>query len=437
MKKILLILLLILLWVFWPKGNSDHQNTPNVLSKQAADVNKNLKTNTHTKPKNRPKRLNEEPEFVTVQDSMSDKELSYLDIYRMTRLWAQCHQVIYDYQNQPNYDPVARLNLTLSQQHPEQFVQATAPQSKAIQQHANQCIDLLHRLESLNLPHSNITEKQGMDKHNRLKAQLNAYLLAATPKSNKEKAIASVVNLKPEWQQRFQNVLDASKGDETKNAQEIAVIREQLQALRIRRSEINQLIQSTEDQTALKKEYAQTFAEEAVLKETLSSLRLVDPETRTAAIDEFNLVNNQMFNFLNSKDADVFYEAQMTLEQTNRIQYIGHYPYRNIGKGQLKEPFIEYVSPGDVVLQLTGITDVQLFALVINNATQLYLCELGANCGPNSQWIKYHCFDNPALPAAASCDLDLLTFYRDHWMNENQWADVQLLLEIMRGLYEN
>ncbi len=85
---------------------------------------------------------------------------------------------------------------------------------------------------------------------------------------------------------------------------------------------------------------------------------------------------------------------------------------------------------------MTSISDVELFALVIQPATQLYHCELGADCGPKSQWVKAHCIDSYALMAAASCQMDLVSFYRDVWMNENQWDDVQAILTIIRGLYE-
>ncbi len=434
---LLLILLVVLLWLFFTQLNSKTEDSkPNVVSFQPDSIMPETKTTSPLLPNNQTVSVID-ASVATSQNENQHKKLTYLEIYRMTRLWAQCENVVYAVQDNPNHDPVARLEQNLRRRTPEQNIYPSNQQIKAITQHTSQCINLLHQVESLDLTEPHIIDDKNKSKYDQLTAKLNDYLLEAKPNTAKELAISKVINLKPIWQQLYQSVLAVSKGDETQNANQIATINQQLKALRARRSEINQLLQTTEDKKELQEEYIQSYLEEQSLKAELSRLRLVDPTIRAQTIAEFNTVNNQIFEFLYAQDADVFYEAQMTLEMVTRINYIGHFPYRNIGKGQLKEPFIEYVSPGDVVLQMSGISDVELFGLVIQPATQLYLCELGADCGPNSQWIKYYCFKNYALLAAESCGMDLLPFYRDYWMSENQWQDVQMVLDIMRSLYQN
>lgn len=125
----------------------------------------------------------------------------------------------------------------------------------------------------------------------------------------------------------------------------------------------------------------------------------------------------------------------MTLEKNDQIRYFGHAPYKDIGRFRVKMPFVEYVSPGDVVMQVLDLYDVEPFRLVIQYATQLYHCELGADCGPNSVWVMYHCFQSYNQIDASSCDLDLPTYLQQHRLSENHWQDVMWVLETLRGLY--
>ena len=99
-------------------------------------------------------------------------------------------------------------------------------------------------------------------------------------------------------------------------------------------------------------------------------------------------------------------------------------------------PFYEYVPPEDVLLQALGLNDPTWLRSQIPYAIQLYACELGADCGPDSEWIKNHCFNGYMNLNPASCDLDLPTFYQQHLLSPNQWHDVQFILSTIRGLYE-
>ena len=160
-------------------------------------------------------------------------------------------------------------------------------------------------------------------------------------------------------------------------------------------------------------------------------------KAREAAIIAFEAVNELLFAQLRTKDPDVFFETQSALEMLqHNINYFGHMPYKNIGQNRLKAPFIEYVSPGDVIQSVFGVSDAELFGSVINPAMKLYHCELGGDCTPEGEWNPHICHLGYGSFQEAACEYDLANFYQNHFLSPNQWQDVQSVLQVIRSLYE-
>lgn len=360
-------------------------------------------------------------------------ELTYMDVYRMKRLYWLCKDAIYAASQDENYNPVVRFETMAAHLIKDQPTWPTNKQVQAIQRHAIKCDALMSQVNAIDLPQLD-QNNNGFSLYIDPQEKINRLLSLMQPDSIKAKNIADVLKLVDIWNQHYLKVLELSKGDETHNASEIEVIKAQIQALRNQQQELSEQINNDPEASS---QYALTWQEINQLEGKVIELKLIDPEARNTAITTFEIFNSQLFEKLRSADPDVFFEAQMALEKNTHSGNIrfGYKPYKDIGKGQLKMPFIEYVSPGDVIKNIAGLNDNQLFGLVINYATQLYHCELGADCGPESQWIGNYCISVTSYMNPVSCDLDLPTFYQQHLLSENQWHDVQNTLAIIRGVY--
>ncbi len=440
MNRVLLLLLLaaMFLWLLWPRPSTriDSKN-PNVVS-LIEDTPSKQKKGSNNKEKTQTESVII-PEVVLSEDPMLTKasdELSYVDVYRMKRMYEMCDDAIYAAQEDENYDPVARFESMANHFIKDHPTWPTNKQVEAIQRHAIICEALLYQIKSLDLP-QNKTNHDNPFSYIELREKIDQALSIMKPDSVKAQNIADTLKLIEIWNQHYDQVLQLSIGDETQNASEIEAIKAQIEQIRTEQQEISSQMQQQFNDAELSKQYAQTWQEIRQLERKITELRLIDPAARNQSIASFEAVNNQLFEKLTSSDPDVFYEAQMALEKnTNKEIYnFGHQPYKDIGKGRYKMPFIEYVSPGDVIKNITGQSDNQVFALIINYATQLYHCELGADCGADSEWVSFYCIKPTTNMNPDGCDLDLPTFYQQHLLNQNHWQDVQSTLDVLRGMY--
>ncbi|MEZ5472755.1 MAG: hypothetical protein R3E90_13370 [Marinicella sp.] len=420
--------------------NSNKNTKANTISLQISENNslKNPVKNIQKVPETH---VAVEPEVsVTIHQSttqQSSDELSYLDVYRMSRKFEPCQNVLYRLVEDDAIDAVTEFENRikhLKDLHPEW---PTPAQISAVMEHANQCQQLLNKVKSIDLPEAVVKEGVKLANLYEIKQQLEQYLLTLKPKTIKEQAIADVLNLIVIWREHYQHVLDASKGDETLNQTQIENIQQQINALNQERQELSTEYQNNQD-AEVREHMVEIWLAVENLKEQIVALKVVDPEIRKQVIFDFEVATEMLFASLRSSDPDVFYEAQRALElNRHNVRNFGYLPYKNHSNKDLKEPFVEYVSPGEVVKNLIGIQDDEMFGLVINYATQLYHCELGADCGPGGEWIPYFCHLGYDQLSADACNLDLPTFLRDHYLNSNQWQDVQFVLDLLRSLYAN
>lgn len=441
MNRILLLLLLFatwVLWLLWPSLSTEiDAHKPNVVS-LIEDTPSTPKEASNKKAKSQSETVII-PEVVLSEDPMLTKtndQLTYVDVYRMKRMYKTCDDAIYAVQENQNYDPVARFENMANHFIKDHPTWPTNKQVEAIQRHAIICEALLYQIKSLDLPQIK-TDHDNPFSYIELREKLDQALSTMKPDSVKAQNIADTLNLVKIWNQHYEQVLQLSIGDETQNASEIEAIKAQIEQVRIEQKNLSDQMQQQLNDAELSKQYALTWQKIRQLEHQITELKLIDPAARNESIALFETINNQLFEKLGSPDPDVFYEAQMALEKnSNKESYnFGHQPYKDIGKGRSKMPFIEYVSPGDVIKNMAGLSDNQVFALIINYATQLYLCELGADCGADSEWVSFYCIKPTTNMNPDSCDLDLPTFYQQHLLNQNHWQDVQNTLDMLRGMY--
>ncbi|WP_223789956.1 hypothetical protein [Marinicella meishanensis] len=441
-----LLLLLLLLWWLWPRdkgtdgaSTADPMSAPNVVSRQ------DQPNTSPTQESNRPTHTSSQsngPKTTVVtgaQTAAADEPsaLTYLDVYRKTRLFNRCRQTIYRFLRDANHDPLNELQNKLNRLTPANQIspQPTAKQTAAVISHHEQCARLLAEIDRLESAVKENDSPHVDDLFKQKREALQMWLAQTRPKTAKEQAIAETLRLKQAWNNHFDALIQVSIGDDSQHPEAIAALNEQAAQVQAQMDDILEQMRQTEDKELLQDQLGDLSQQYNEIQAEINELNWVDPDKRAQHLAFFDAFSDQLYDQLSSRDPDVFFETQMALEKTNRTQYFGHSPYKDIGKYRAKMPLIEYVSPGDVVMQALEMTDPDVFRLVIQHATQLYHCELGADCGPDSEWIEYYCFASYDEIDAISCDLDLTTYLRQHRLNDNQWQDVNWVLDMLRSLY--
>ncbi|MCX7552329.1 hypothetical protein OS175_00435 [Marinicella sp. S1101] len=373
----------------------------------------------------------DEADVVTAKE----RALTYLDVYRMWRKFSGCQEFLYRLLEEEQFDPVAAFSARIRAEQKATNPQwPSAIQIKAVVEHAASCQYLLRQMQALNL-----YQKSDDDSLNptyiQLRDRLRQYLSEMTPKSPKEMAIADALSLAAAWQNAFDAVLEASKGDDTEQPPEVMELEAQVASLEQERRGLMAIDRAMRSQQESDRIH-EIWIEVRGLKQQIIQGKKVNLIQRNQAIAAFELINAQMFLKLRSQDPDVFFEVQTALEISQQNLYaFGYSPYKNIGKNKVALPFIEYVSPGEVIKNVIGIQDNQIFARVINHATKIYHCELGADCGPAGQWSPMYCHLGYSFFHEAACQADLVSFYQDAYMSENQWQDVQYVVNVLRQTY--
>ncbi len=372
---------------------------------------------------------------VSAFESNSPSSLSYMTLYRWSRTWRTCKN-IKDYQQQDQWFDASQYLISKMQQNGTLTPNLpTSTQIEALQSHASECLEIQSKLAKIDIPPSNqilgpvLSEPFHTTKH---VMQLLRTYKTTTEKGSKLK---QVIDLSHQWVQLFQAVIEVSKGNESTNEVHIEIIIDELKQLRMKQAMMHSKVSSAENKEQHMSDYMALYMSIEKNKKDLQDLMVIDEAERSQALADFSVINKQLFEFLQSPDPDIFYEAHVTLEQNNTLSYFNFSPHKNLGMRALKRPFIEYVFPEQIIMDTLGLNNPDWFNHLIPYAMQMYLCELGADCGIDSEWGKYHCFQSYTGFNTTSCELDLLSFYQDQLLSPNQHEDVQTVLSAVRDLY--
>ncbi len=391
----------VILLIFWWFIESADQkpllnSNPNLITQQEKSTTTAIPDNKITAAE----KNNQHPSFkaeIATPQTKTQNDYSYLQLYRMHRQWQPCADVIYSIEHPDQaYQPINQLRQKINSHHKEQLTWPTSAQVESVQRHQVRCTALIEKLSAMDLP--SLTTQYNLSMHSYLGAQLIKRLHKTQVVTEKEQAIAKVLALIPDWQAAHHAVIQASNQSPSNN-------------------------QTTDD-------YLESMLgvtpDQSITKNSI----------RTQAISKFSEINGLLYQELHSSDPDVFYETQMALEQSTGMASFGYFTFKNIGQIKSKDPFIEYVSPGEMLMQMADLHDGDWFGLVIQHATLLYWCELGGDCGPESQLIGLYCHAGLLELDPVSCDLNYPSFLQRHYLNGNQWDDVQYILSLIKELYE-
>jgi len=155
-------------------------------------------------------------------------------------------------------------------------------------------------------------------------------------------------------------------------------------------------------------------------------------------IGDFVQYANDVKAVLNTPYPDSFEMALKLLEfRTGHDAFI--YDVSKLRSYKIDHGLIdEYVSPAHQLQQIAGINHDGIFMASLSAASNLYMCYLGDDCSADSKFIRRYCLGIPFDPVTypEACDMDLVSFYTDVLLTENQQLDVFLLLDYMIESYE-
>ncbi len=362
------------------------------------------------------------------------KDLSFLDVYHMYRQWRTCRH--FDNMIRAGVVFDARIELENKSQYSNNKLKKlpSDAQIAALHNHAINCVRTYQKAQKMNLPDAGLAPGSSLSEPYFTSKRFLRHLRHLKPDSKQELAIAIVLKQSHQWHEAFNNVLKILAGNDSQQPGLIATLEHELKELRVQQHAIIRKHSNknpNEPNPDLFKVFMQIEQKEIEIKK----LKAVDESELKVALDAFTTINDILFAQLSSPDPNVFFEAHVTLERSKNLT---DYEF-NIKTNELREvirPFYEYVPPEEVLLQSLGLKEPIWMRSLIPYAIQLYACELGADCGPDSEWIKNHCFNGFMNLNSASCDMDLHSYYQRHLLSPNQWHDVQLILMAIRGLYE-
>ncbi len=372
----------------------------------------------------------------TNQSTENTQALSFLAVYRMYRQWRTCrdfHDIINDtvvYDARSELENRARRINNKANNAPSEV------QIAALHNHAIMCVHIFQQAQKMDLPDAGLKPGSSLSEPHLTSKRFLRHLRQLKPQNEQEQAIANVLQLTHQWNEAFKTVLQVLAGNDSQNPDLIAALNQEIQSLRTEQFKLLRLQQGTDKKDEPNEELFKLFLQIEQKEKEMQKLLVVDETQLKSALSEFSASNNTLYDQLTSNNPDVFYEAHTTLERSRNLTDLGLNMHKENELRETKRLFVEYVPPEDILLQSMEFNEPIWLRSLIPYATQLYTCELGADCGPDSEWIKHHCFNGFMTLNPKSCDSDLQTYYQQHLLSPNQWQDVQLILMAIRNLYE-
>jgi len=434
---VMLLILMLLIWLFQP-ASEPGKPTANQISQQSTppSVTRQPVPTAVSQPVNAP------PEAVTAvaeqpPEDIGEQAMSWMDVYRLKRLWQHCGAQLIDtlVEHEAAEDEVlAQALLERLSNHEQDW--PSEQQLSVLQRLTARCQSAIEQINALPLPMLAVVDDETLTSvYRQTRKQLDAHLLQLPPDSEPAKALAEAMQLIVRWRADVEEVVRVSKGSERTHQAAIDVLRAELQPLNQRLREVQQAYRENDaDEQMLNDEWIDLYMQTREIEDEIAQLLVLDETERAQAVARFEVSHNQLSQLLDTRNPDVFFEVQLALERNHSLSMFGYNPYKFNDRFEFKTPFIEYVSPGDVVRQVAGVEQSNWFSLVIHYATRLYHCQLGADCGPNSEWVTYHCLTAYVDRHASSCGSSLAGFYQQH-LSENHWSDVLYIRDLMRSLY--
>ncbi len=431
-KAVVLILLLaaVLAWLYVEWSTESKTNSINQVSFQTDSDDTDLKQEDQNMPTNNAPvaALNKTANTVAKNQSKPAGKRTFMAIYRDIKLAEDCSPF---YRN--HHQTLGKHNHLEAFNKSQQYIsgqQAPPNQTQALEDFVQQCLTLKSAVFFRASIDAEFPEYKFAYP---VLVELRKEWYNSQAETPAEKHLEKVTKLSKQWQQSLKELLQISSGDffyskEDRDSLENSAVQIQQQ--------IDVIYQQTDqaDWNEINKLQQQIKA----LSEQKNQRLPVDQEQRLSALDAFNQLTYYMKQAMNDGFPASFMALVETMEMTEQFHFkvasADYHPYST----SVIKLIPEYTPPSMHIFAYAKTQDQQVFNLLVEPASQLLLCYMGADCSAESAWVRQYCLGNKhrvsTFPDA--CGKSLLDFYTDDYLTPNLWLDVSELFDKMVSYYE-
>jgi hypothetical protein len=262
--------------------------------------------------------------------------------------------------------------------------------------------------------------------------------LEITPaKSAEAQSLKKTLKLKQQWQELLEALVAESKGPLVMNEDERAQARSQMRALSTEMMAMSQEADEVDVEVIM--DLAQEIQDlQAAMTETVGG----DEEARQQLLTELIVLEEQLRKLLQSPHLETFLVAMSALEFSESFDLRINAQFAKFQYKNVTQNIPEYISPSQVLREMSGIPDDNYYDALIKPASYLFLCQKGHDCSDTSALITEYCWgsmDKIKLMTGQvhpqACGLDVKSFFHNHFLTENQKIDLQYLIDLMGEIY--
>jgi hypothetical protein len=432
LKRVLILLLMLLLMWFVIFYNDQSNKQPNVVSHQekSGQVKNQNNSDALKKPATNKKTPDDTPELLETTHDDTKSTRTYLKVFQDLQLAKECGNFyVNNHQQQGNYD----YSMALRQAYQSMNKTDELPpvlQLDALEFFVQNCQNLKMDVFARAKINEEFPEYQFAYP---VIVELRMELNRTKPKSAAETHLAGAIKYGSQWQQSFDQLISAARGENKHPPSIRKMMREEILTLRNDISALYQINPVDSEQLASLQQQIDDL--HLKMEERLPA----SEEAMQQAKEAFIPVNALMEKNLKAPYPGSFAEIIKILQLKDQYDLrIGSISSNNHWAFYLKNYINWYQPPSYQIMQQTHTSDLDHFNLLIEPASLLFLCYLGDDCGPNSAHVRKYCLNTqsyfqPTYPSA--CGKSLIDFYTEDFLTANQWSDVSGLFDVMVNLY--
>ena len=189
-----------------------------------------------------------------------------------------------------------------------------------------------------------------------------------------------------------------------------------------------QLVQTVDDYIETGK-YEKMLNEIKNRKELLKQASEPDEESYNELVAKFTNLHNRFIKRLHSKSAYEFNLALFTLlsSEKNKIIHNNRYSIEKFNLRQIDQE----------IFKNSRINDYNYFQITIHPTINIFQCIKGVDCSTTSELAINYCLGiGRKKEDPDACDVDLVSFYFQSYLSENQLNDIQKTLNYLERHYD-
>lgn len=430
-----LVLVLLIVW-FWQRNKTQVENANTLINTTGKESVVAPKEKTETREK--VKKVEQTPVSIAEWEipavGESNDERTYLAVYYDLRFSQRCHQYYKDEHKKESafnfndyfleriitpplvtsYDPTEAQLATF-----REFIQACNSLKKTTFIRAG----IEQRYPTYNDQYPVVTE---------LKKELEQTIA----KTEAERSLEQVLKMKKQWNELLNALMVESKGEFVMTEEERKEAQNEMMSLA---EESMSLTEGEELDTEEVMAVANRLQE---LNDAMQETTGANDETRAQLLVEFEALEVELRRYLQSEHIDTFLVAMSALEFAEGFDLRVAVGFGKFQFKEIKKYIPEYISPSQVLSEMSGIADKPFYDSLVVPASILYLCQRGYDCSDTSELVTDFCWgpaDRMKMMSAQmhpqACGLTVKNFIENYFMTKNQNTDVHSLLKLMGEIY--